>query len=186
MAYSFQQLEQIWQEGGGSAALAPVMAAIALAESSGNPSAIGPGGSWGLWQIQPQDWSFSQTTDPITQASDANSIYQQQGLTAWSTYTGGEYLKYLQGNSATLSSTQIKPPQVSPGPNPAQGVNPPPTPDYTNPGTSSTPGSQSSSLAGPPANCVFYVGPICMDGVVGFCGMFTGMALLIVSLVLAF
>ena len=58
--YNFGQLESIWIEGGGSIQMAPMMAAIALAESNGNPTALNPndtngqGGtqsSYGLWQI---------------------------------------------------------------------------------------------------------------------------------------
>lgn len=51
MGYSFAQLEQLWVQAGGSSATAPIAAAVALAESGGNPSSISPSGDYGLWQI---------------------------------------------------------------------------------------------------------------------------------------
>jgi hypothetical protein len=105
LAYTYSQLQTIWTEGGGSPALAPIMAAIALAESSGNPAASGPGGSWGLWQVQPQDWpQFTPTDDPVTQASIANQILAQQGLGAWSTYTDGAYQQYYSPGTNPAST----------------------------------------------------------------------------------
>ena len=38
--YTYGQLETLWTNAGGSKALAPLMAAIALAESGGNPGAL--------------------------------------------------------------------------------------------------------------------------------------------------
>lgn len=110
-AYSFAQLESIWlQAAAGTSyntnAWAALMAAIALAESSGNPDATNPtdnGGtqtSWGLWQISlgnhnapAPNWN-----DPIENARLAIGKLQTQGLSAWGTYTSGAYQKYMQGN----------------------------------------------------------------------------------------
>ena len=54
-AYSFTQLQQLWIQAGGTKGWAPLMAAIALAESGGTPRAANTqdpyGGSYGLWQI---------------------------------------------------------------------------------------------------------------------------------------
>ena len=82
-----------------------VAVAVALAESSGNPSAVGdttitPGGSIGLWQINlaahPQ-YTAAQLTDPQANANAAYSIYQAAGNTfsPWSTYTNGAYSAYI-------------------------------------------------------------------------------------------
>ena len=58
--YNFGQLSNIFTQAGGNSQLAPIMAAISLDESSGNPSALnthdtnGQGGtqtSAGLWMI---------------------------------------------------------------------------------------------------------------------------------------
>jgi hypothetical protein len=54
---SYSQLEGVWIQAGGQASMAPLMAAIALAESGGQTNSLNPndnGGkqsSYGLWQI---------------------------------------------------------------------------------------------------------------------------------------
>jgi hypothetical protein len=50
--YTFAQLEQLWISAGGSTALAPLMAGVAIVESSGNPDAYNASGASGLWQIE--------------------------------------------------------------------------------------------------------------------------------------
>jgi hypothetical protein len=50
--YTYTQLEQLWLNAGGSPALAPLAAGIAMVESSGNPQAYNPSGASGLWQIE--------------------------------------------------------------------------------------------------------------------------------------
>jgi Lysozyme like domain len=82
--------------------------AIALAESGGDPSAVGDktlaptnGPSIGLWQINigskanPQ-YANANLTDPQTNANAAYAIYVQQGFQAWSTFNGGQYLNFMQ------------------------------------------------------------------------------------------
>jgi hypothetical protein len=84
-------------------------AAIAMAESGGNPRAynretlakggtpIGKG-SFGLWQIYLRDhpefagWNLY---DPQTNANAAFRVYQQQGWRAWTTYKTGAFRAYL-------------------------------------------------------------------------------------------
>ena len=101
--YNFGQLENIWIEGGGSSQMAPMMAAIALAASGGNPTALNPNdnngqqSSYGLWQISngthaapSANWS-----DPVTNAQLAVQKLSSQGLGAWGTYTSGRYMNYL-------------------------------------------------------------------------------------------
>lgn len=127
---SYSTLESLWTEAGGPSSVAPVAAAIAIAESGGNPAAVGPtwngdAGSIGLWQIQtgahPQ-WTVAQLENPQTNAQAAVSIYQAAGnaFTPWSTYTEGTYLKYLNGadysgsgqvanlTSATTSADRVR------------------------------------------------------------------------------
>lgn len=90
-------------QGGGDSALAPLMAAIALAESGGQTNALNPsdnGGkqsSFGLWQIStgthtPPDPNWS---DPVVNARLAVGKYKSQGLKAWGTYTSGAYKRFL-------------------------------------------------------------------------------------------
>jgi soluble lytic murein transglycosylase-like protein len=82
--------------------------AIALAESSGNPAAVGDaalaptrGPSIGLWQINTgsaahPEYAGVDLTDPQTNANAAYSIYLVSGFRPWSTYTSGAYAAYLE------------------------------------------------------------------------------------------
>lgn len=103
-AYTYAQLEQLWINAGGPRSVAPVAAAIALAESGGNPAATNPadnGGtqtSWGLWQIsngthaQPVPGILS----PNVNAAAAVAKYQAAGgWSPWGTYDSGAYAAYL-------------------------------------------------------------------------------------------
>lgn len=129
MALSFLQLEAIWQQAGGSVSLAPSMAAIALAESGGNPDAINPEAcrdeanagqpcnvsstgdySIGLWQINYYGGLFlgrvaaygppGALFDPLANARAAVDIAGNgSGRTAWTTYGGASYLAYLAAGS---------------------------------------------------------------------------------------
>jgi hypothetical protein len=92
--YSFAQLEGLWVQAGGPKAAAPVMAAIALAESAGNSDARNPSGASGLWQILGLPFP-GDPFNPQTNAKMAVSKYRSQGLTAWETYTTGAYRKFL-------------------------------------------------------------------------------------------
>ena len=104
--YSYGQLEQLWIQAGGSRALAPLMAAIALAESAGDPQATNPtddGGtqtSWGLWQIS--DGTHNRPAPdiltPLGNDKAAVAKYHAQGLTAWGTYDSGAYKQYYRGS----------------------------------------------------------------------------------------
>jgi len=98
--YSYSQLEGLWIKAGGPKTMAPLMAAIALAESSGNPSAHNASGASGLWQILGAPTGWTGSTDwynPQTNARAAVAKYHTQGLAAWQSYTSGAYRKYLKG-----------------------------------------------------------------------------------------
>lgn len=99
MAYSFRQLEDLWKSAGGPAAAAPVMAAIALAESSGNPRAEhhDSDGSVdrGLWQINSSHGYGDASFNPRDNAQEAVAVYHSQGLGAWSTYLSGAYKSHM-------------------------------------------------------------------------------------------
>ena len=107
MALSFQDLENLWLQAGGAPGMAATMAAIALAESGGNPGAAnytdnnGRQTSWGLWQISDGTHNvLSGWNDPLTNARYALQKITTQGLGAWGTYTSGLYKQYLGGNAA--------------------------------------------------------------------------------------
>lgn len=108
---SYQALKSLWIAAGGSKDKADVMAAIAIAESGGRPSAKNttpPDYSIGLWQInyygnllpgRTKEFGSpaSLAASPTAQARAAVAIERQQGLAAWSTYTSGAYKQYLNG-----------------------------------------------------------------------------------------
>ena len=115
MAYSFGDLELVARQAGFSPELAPVMAAIGLAESSGNPRAHNPNAStgdnsYGLMQINmlgamgPERRaafgirSNEELFDPLTNMKAAKKIFDSQGLGAWSVYKSGAYKQFLPGN----------------------------------------------------------------------------------------
>jgi len=123
MNYDFGQLENIWIEAGGSSQIAPIMAAIALAESSGNPLALNPddnGGtqsSYGLWQISngthvapSANWS-----DPIVNAKLAIAKLAEHGLSPWGTYDRGTYLQYLPSQYDSYAAAISKNPKDQTG-----------------------------------------------------------------------
>jgi hypothetical protein len=106
VAYSYGQLETLWTQAGGPKTLAPLMAAIALAESGGNPAALnktdngGTQTSVGLWQVSTGTHSYpANWATPQGNAAEAVAKYKSQGLGAWGTYTSGAYLKYYQGST---------------------------------------------------------------------------------------
>lgn len=97
--YSYGELETLWIDAGGPKALAPLMAAIAMAESSGNSQAFNPSGATGLWQIlgAVDAADQSQLYDPKVNAKEAVLKYKSQGLGAWTTYTSGAYQPFYKG-----------------------------------------------------------------------------------------
>lgn len=96
-----------------------VMAAIAMAESKGDPrahNAIPPDNSYGLWQInmigkngparrkQLGITSNEQLYDPIVNARAAAMVLREQGPKAWSTYSSGAYKEYLGSSSGNATN----------------------------------------------------------------------------------
>jgi hypothetical protein len=112
--YTFAQIEQLWVAAGGNPNVAPIMAAIAMAESGGNTQAqnnSGQDNSVGLWQINyhgnllgPRTQAYGSPqqllANPLAQAQAAVSISNNgQNLQPWSTYTSGAYTQYLPANA---------------------------------------------------------------------------------------
>lgn len=94
------QLEALWRQAGGASNMARLMAAIALAESSGNPGVTNSIGARGLWQVIPStakafgfDWS--KLTDPLLNAKAAVAIQRGQGLGAWEAYSKGMHTRFM-------------------------------------------------------------------------------------------
>lgn len=101
MAYSKSQLELIWESANPGEGNPHLMAAIALAESSGSASSVNSIGACGLWQIHPYE---AGCTSPITNARMAGEKLKSQGLGAWETYTNGAYKQYYTGVAEDVSS----------------------------------------------------------------------------------
>lgn len=111
---SYPQLESLWIQAGGAPHLAPEMAAIAEAESSGRSDALNdnPGTgdfSVGPWQInyygslmdsRTQRYGTPQAliASPILDARAAVDLAGPygEGLSNWSTWKSGAYEKYMQ------------------------------------------------------------------------------------------
>lgn len=87
---------------------ATLMAAIAEAESGGNPAATNPTDnngtqtSWGLWQISEGNHAAPSPNwaDPVTNARLAIGKLDGQGLSAWGTYDSGAYKAFLSGKTS--------------------------------------------------------------------------------------
>lgn len=121
MAYSFAQLEDLWKQAGGNPLSAAMAAAVAMAESGGNPNSTNNNSDGsvdrGLWQINSVHQGLS-TFDPMANARAAVQI-SSNGTTwrpwcvAWSsglcsgTYLGGAapFWKFLPGGSSTGGET---------------------------------------------------------------------------------
>jgi hypothetical protein len=91
---------------------AAIAAAVAMAESRGNPAAVGDqGNSIGLWQINlpahPEFRSWN-LRDPQTNANAAFSVWQQAGgsFSPWTTFKTGAYQAYLVGGLLPAGPTQ--------------------------------------------------------------------------------
>jgi hypothetical protein len=90
--------------------------AVALAESSGDPNAVGdkvvaaPYGSVGLWQINTKahpEYDHNQLTDPQYNANAAHDIYQRAGgFSPWSTYSNGMASNNFAAASAGVTAMQ--------------------------------------------------------------------------------
>lgn len=131
--YTYAQLEGLWINAGGSKALAPVMAAIAEAESSGCSAAYNPSGASGLWQVEPSNaqyvpGGYGNIFNPADNAKAAVGVYKAQGLDAWQTYTSGAYKAFLAAGT---------------------------TPDTSVPGSSTA--QTTSATQGNPSTCVILV-----------------------------
>ena len=101
-------LVQLAQNAGFVGQDANIAAAIAIAESSGNPKAIGDNGtSYGLWQIHytvHPEFDPQSLFDPAYNASAAFQIYSiRGGFQDWSTYNTGTYEKYLNDNGEVIA-----------------------------------------------------------------------------------
>jgi Lysozyme like domain len=114
---SYAQLEGVWLKAArgtkyATRKWAALMAAIALAESSGIPWNVnrndnnGKQTSWGLWQISNGTHSevSANWNNPYVNARLAVDKLQSQGLGAWGTYTSGAYKAFLSDRTTPDTS----------------------------------------------------------------------------------
>jgi hypothetical protein len=131
--YNYAQLEQLWINAGGPASVAPVAAAIAEAESSGNANATnatdnnGTQTSWGLWQISngTHNQPVANILSPTVNAQQAVAKYQAaNGFSPWGTYDSGAYTAFLSpgttpGGTVPTAATLTAANSTAGGDNPA-------------------------------------------------------------------
>lgn len=101
--YTYSQLQTLWLDTAkgtqyATSGWAHLMAAIAMAESSGEEGVINSIGACGLWQIHPYE---NGCTTASTNAKMALGKLQGQGLGAWEAYTNGSYKQFLSGVAAS-------------------------------------------------------------------------------------
>ena len=113
--YTYAQLEGLWINAGGSPATAPIAAAIAEAESGGNPtvtSANPDGGTnVGPWQLDTlgvgSGFSVAQLQDPATNAAIAvKGSANGSNWSDWETFANGAYKAFLN-NGTTPDTTGL-------------------------------------------------------------------------------
>lgn len=102
--YGNSQLQRLWISAGGAPGEAPTAAAIAQAESAGDPNARGVNtdGSIdsGLWQINTVH-GWGEIYDPRANASRAVFLRRRRGnFEDWVTYNSGAYRRYLTAASS--------------------------------------------------------------------------------------
>ena len=123
-ALTIEQIQQAAIAGGFTPEEAPVISAIAMAESGGNPNAHNPrdpDDSYGLMQVNMIDKKGymlgaerrrkygiqnEDLKNPVINMKVAKDIWDTQGPHAWSVYSSGAYKKYLP---AAMSSIQVDP-----------------------------------------------------------------------------
>ena len=127
MSLGFEELELLARQAGFSLEDSPTIAAIALAESGGDPNAHNPrypDNSYGLMQVNMLDEpgymlgaerrarygleSNEELKDPLTNMRAAKDIFDTQGLGAWSVYKSGAYKNHLPGNFTPLQSNSLQ------------------------------------------------------------------------------
>ncbi len=117
MAFSNQQLQALWTSHGGSPQSARVAAAIALAESGGDPNSTNVNTDRsvdrGAWQINSVHGSLS-THDPSRNVQAAIQISKNgTDWRPWVTYTTGKYKQFLGPQASQRTAAASAPPSPS-------------------------------------------------------------------------
>jgi NlpC/P60 family/Lysozyme like domain len=94
-SWNFGGLEGLWRQAGGPAWNERTAAAIALAESGGNPLARNPSGASGLWQILGQVFPGNIFNPYINARNAVRKYYDAGGFSPWVTYMTGAYRQFM-------------------------------------------------------------------------------------------
>lgn len=118
--YGKSRIQNLWTTAGGSAAVSNLAAAVALAESGGNPDAknVNSNGSIdrGLWQINSIHGKLS-TFDPMGNARAAVKISSGgRNWRPWVAYTNGAYKRFLSGGGGAGGGSSAASTSASSGP----------------------------------------------------------------------
>ncbi len=120
---NIQQLVSLSLKVGFKGRHAAIAAAVAWAESTGNPNAhnkVPPDNSYGLWQInmignlgpaRRKQWGLNNNEELFNPETNAKIAYKISGgvnFSAWTTYTGGKYKAHLANAEKALASLQTK------------------------------------------------------------------------------
>lgn len=104
--FSQSELQNLWIQAGGDPGVAPLMSAIAMAESGGSSGAKNPSsGACGIWQIFPPEIGCE---NPFNNAQMAVRKYNTQGLGAWEAYTNGAYQSFISAVGAFGRKSQTQ------------------------------------------------------------------------------
>lgn len=124
-AYTGAQLQSLWVQNGGKPAAAPLAAAIALAESSGDPNSTNhnTNGSTdrGLWQINSVHGAQSTYNIPANVRAAIAISGNGSNFGPWTTYTSGAYKQYLSGAARAALPNGASTPSALPA-SPGQAV----------------------------------------------------------------
>jgi len=145
-SFSEGQIEQVWIDNGGNPAAAPMAAAIAMAESGGNPNASSRGGlGLGLWQIDVAS-GLIPNIDPNGNARQAIALSANgSNWQPWVTFNTGAYQQFLRPGQAPTPGGQTP---VPGGQAPAPAPNIPPPAGATAQGPTATSNMLSSAPVG--------------------------------------
>ena len=114
--FDYDKLYQLLINQGATPSEASTLAAIAMAESGGNPGAKNDTSiesSYGLFQINLDahpDVGMEQAGDPVFAADYALQMFRQQGGKPWTMYNNGQYQNYLPGGDTGSTTPTPYPP----------------------------------------------------------------------------
>lgn len=103
--YDYDALRSLAASAGLSGPDRDIAAAVALAESGGNPQAVSATGDYGLWQINARSWPQFTRAELLTPAGNARAMAivrrSGRGWGHWTTYRNGSYQKHLRMGSTS-------------------------------------------------------------------------------------